>query len=282
MAEDSKTGSLYSIVLPPQAAAWQAVRVKVVDRAARLDDAASLACSDPAIALQFLKLANSMQYSAGRPPATTMKMAIERLGHDVAAKSLDELKLAPAPDPVSPLAHCLEDARRRCTRVGKVSRIFADHLAKTLNEDCELAGAFYHIGEMLAVVAFGEQYLKIWNEQKVRAKILYRLDRDHQFNASRSGMLYLKRTGVPDLILFVYDHSIVNRNPSRGPMRMICAAASELVLAFETDKFEKYAPPGDSIPSTSAVRILKMTPAQYEAIYRASGEVLNPSAESSN
>jgi len=257
---------IYAALLPTRLEVWSVVRERVANSRVRMDELAGLACQDPVIVIELLKTANSMFFSSGRPPVSTLKGTIERLGVDAALDTLDKMKEIPQiTDPG--LSKWFEISRARCTRVGKVARIFSDVLIRTLSEDCEAAGALVHVGELLAVAHFKEQYVKIAEEQQQRAKILYRLEKDLKFEAEAMGVNYMRRIGIPELVLFAIDQKAQSKLPARAPMRPICTAGSELVLAFETGKLDKYAPGSTSIPPKSGIRLLKMTDNQYASIF---------------
>lgn len=262
---DSKTErGMLGVILPPDLLVWSEVRKMVADARIRMDDLASMACQDPAIAIELLKTANSMYFSEGRPPVSTVKACIERLGAGAAIETLDKMRdYEEIEDPG--ISKWFEVNRARCRRTARCARFISEMIAKPLSEDCEIAGGLVFVGELIAVLHFGQTFVEI-AEANSRPKVLYRLEKDHKFDAVRSGVLYLRRAGLPETVLFAIDEEAQSKSPSRAVMKPICAAAGELVNAYDQDRWEKYAPSQQLSPK-SAVRMLRLKEQQYETLY---------------
>ena len=257
---------IYAIVFPPDENVWRQVRQIISDAKIRMNELSTLVCQDPALAIDLLKTANSMFFSAGRPPVTTVKGIIERLGVDAAIQTLEKLK--ETPQLADPRAnHWYGIARQRCRYAGRIARLTAEVLAPNLAEDCELAGVLTHVGELLPPFHLGEQFTKMADEQQSRSKILYRLEKDMKFDVFTLGVQYLRRIGIPEAVLFAVDPQAQSKVPARALMRPICSAASELAVVGESGKLDRYAPEGGTIPPKSAVRMLKMTDQQYATLF---------------
>lgn len=262
----STTGkrSLSMLTVPPSAQSLAEIRALAAQPSARVDELAALVCQDPVIVIELLKTSNSVEISAGRPPATTVKQAIDRLGAQSLVQVLD--RIASTPSIAAPGAEkWLELGRRRCRIAGRAARYLAEVAAKTLVDDCEVAGLLVHYGELLALVSLGEQFVKLANENP-RVKLLYRLEKDHRFDTMKNGITYLRRFGVPEAVMFGIDPEAQSKAPGKGAMKMICQAASEIAIAFETEKWEKYAP-GQVLPPKSPIRMLALSDPQYAGVY---------------
>lgn len=265
------SGRPFSILLPPDMTIWQEARRLVTDKNIRVEDLAICASQDPVIVIELLRISNAMFFSGGRSPITTAKTAIVRLGSDVVLESLEKMKdRTPLED--EDVGHWFEVHRNRCKRVSIVATILAEALARTLTDDCQAAGLLLYIGEMLAVAHLGETYVKL-AEELSRSGIIYRLAQDHKFDVEKMGVTYLRRQGIPEALLFVLDRDARSRTPDRAIMKPICMCASEMVEAFDSNRWEKLAP-GKTLPPKSAIRMLQMSDQQYLKVYERVSEFL--------
>lgn len=271
-AEGGKTaGRPFSLLFPPDMTIWQEARRLVTDKNIRVEDLAICASQDPVIVIELLRISNAMFFSGGRSPITTAKTAIVRLGSDVVLDALEKMKERPRIENED-AAHWFEVHRNRCKRVSIVATILAEALARNLSDDCQAAGLLLYIGEMLAVAHLSETYVSL-AEELSRSGIIYRLAQDHKFDVEKMGVTYLRRQGIPEAILFVLDRDARTRQADRAIMKPICMAASEMVEAFDANRWEKLAP-GKSLPPKSAVRMLQMADSQYLKIYERVSEYL--------
>lgn len=262
---------VYALSIPPDMRAWGAVRQMVADPGVRMDEVSREICSDPALVIHVLKASSSMHYSAGKPPVTTIKSAMERLGGNGAVETLESLKdIPPIENP--DVVRWIEVGRRRGRHCGRISRIWAEVLAQSLAEDAHVTGALGFTGDILAPMHFGEVFTRIAAENP-RVKVLYKLEKDHNFDLEKVGVSYLTRIGIPDSITFALDPAGQTKTPSRAVLKPICAAAIEMTMAFELDKWDKFAP-GGAINPKSAIKLIKMTEAQYTTVYERAGQYL--------
>ena len=267
------TKSMVDVIIPPQEEHLHQARVLIGEANVRINDLTTALSRDPSIVLELLKLANSMQYSGGRPPALTLKAVIERLGASVIIGTLDSLKTVEQLDQARG-AKYLDAAKERCFLCSQVAKVLSEACAKNLVEECEVAALFLHIGEILAVVNFQAHYVKLAQEMP-RVKLLYRLEKDFKFEPQKMGLLYLRKAGVPEALLFGIDPEAQSKTPGRTVMKPICAAASEMVLQFQADKWDKLAP-GSQIPPKSPLRLLGLSDAQYAGVFEKATAVLVP------
>ena len=260
-----------SVTIPCDMYVWNEARRLVGDKRVRVEDLSLCIAQDPAIVLELLRVANAMYFSSGRPPITSIKTAIVRLGSDVVIETLEKIKerTRTSDEDVSAL---LESNRNRCKRTAIVARMFAESLAKQLADDCQTAGGLAPVGDLVAVIFFGRQYVEL-AEQHSRAGISFRLLQDHKFDVESVGVNYLKRAGIPDSITFALERDARPRSPERAILKPICNAALEMVDAFDLNKWEKLAP-GKKLAPKSAIRLLQMTDSQYLKLYEKVSEFL--------
>ena len=266
-----RVGGPLSIVLPPDAAVIAEASRLINDANLRVEDLSSCISQDPVIVLELLKTANAMFFSGGRPPITSPKTAIVRLGQQTTKELIDNILKRPQL-PSSVVARWVEVHRSRCKRASIIARMFAEVVIKNFSDECQVAGLLYYVGEMLAAAHFKEEYAKLAEEQ-ARASVNYRLAQDHKFDVEKITLSYLRRLGMPEIILFAIDREVLTRQPERAAMKPVIMAADELVEAFDANKWEKFAP-GRQLPSKSAIRLLQISDSQYAKLYERASEYL--------
>ncbi len=265
------TGGPLGLLMPADRDVWNEARRLVTDKNLRVEDLASCASQDPVIVMELLRVANALYFSAGRPPITTARTAVVRLGSDVILETLDRLaERTPIED--DDISHWFEVHRSRCKRTALVARILSETAAKTLADDCQAAGLLMHVGEMIAVIHFGLDYVKLAEEHS-RSGIIYRLAQDHKFDVERVCINYLRRQGIPESLLFAIERDGRSRTPDRAVMKPVCLASMEMVEAFDSNRWDKLAP-GKKMPPKSAIRMIQITDPQYLKIYERVSEYL--------
>lgn len=270
---DSPKGSsgALGLQLPVDRLIWEEARRLIADKKVRVEDLATCCLQDPVIVIELLKKANAMFFSGGRPPITSTTTAIVRLGSEVVHELLEDLKERKqyAGEDVN---HWIMIHRSRGKRTSIVARILAEALVKPLSDDCQAAGLLSTIGEMLAVGFFQEKYVALADELS-RSGIIYRLSQDHKFDVERMGLLYLRRNGIPEALLFALDRDAMLRSQERAIMKPLVMSAAELVDAFDSNKWERFAP-GKTLPAKSNIRLLQMNDSQFLKVYERAGEYL--------
>jgi len=259
------------ILFPPDLLVWSEARRMIADKNVRVDDLATCASQDPSIVIEMLKTSNAMYFSAGRQPITSTRTAIVRLGSDVALDLLEKMKERPQIQDKE-ISHWFEIHRSRCKRTSLVSRILAESIAKTLSDECQSVGLMQYVGEMLAAVHLGSRYVELANEMS-RSAINYRLAHDLRFDVEKMGLTYLRRNGIPEALLFAIDREGRSKSAEKAIMKPVCLAAGELVEAFDSNRWDKFAP-GKTIPPKSALRTLPITEGQYLKLYERISEYL--------
>lgn len=261
-----------SVQLPPNPFMLAEARKLAADKDARVEDLATTISQDPVLVLELIKISNAMYFSGGRPPICSSTTAIVRLGSEVVLETLDKMKERPNLDGEE-VNYWLELHRARCKRTAIVCRIVSEAVAKQLSDDCQTAGGLMGIGEILAVAHLNEKYVEL-AEGNSRSSVNYRLAQDYKFDVETAGVNYLRRNGVPDVLLSAIERDGRAKTADRMIMKPICMSAVEMVDAYENDRWEKLAP-GKKIPPRSAIRILQMSDSQYLKVYEKVTEYLN-------
>ncbi len=256
---------------PPDSLIWAEARKLVADTKVRVEDLATCCLQDPILVIELLKQANALYFSGGRPPITSTTTAIVRLGSQVVRELLESLLDRPQFDNEE-VQHWVNLHRSRMKRTAIVSRILSEALAKQLSDDCQAAGLLVGMGELLAVGFFQEKYVEL-AEELSRSGINYRLAQESKFDVERMGLLYLRRNGIPEALLFALDREAMNRAPERAIMKPLVNSAAEMVDAFDNNKWERLAP-GKTLSSKSHLRLLQMTDGQYLKVYERASEYL--------
>ena len=264
-------GSPLAVVFPPDPDVWIESRRLVGDKNLRVDDLATCSSQDPVVVMDLLRTANAMYFSSGKSAISTARTAIVRLGSDVIIDILEKMKTRPVFENED-VRHWFELHRSRCRRSAIVARILSEALARTLCDDCQTAALFLHVGEMLAVAYFREEYVKL-AEDLSRSGIVYRLAQEQKFNTEEMGLMYLRRQGIPEVIIAAIDREARVRTPERAIMKPLCLAAAEMVEAFDMNRWEKIAP-GKKLPPKSALRMLQFSENQYLKVYERCSEYL--------
>lgn len=265
------SGGPLGIVLPPEMDVWRESRRLASDRNVRVEDLAVCASQDPSIVLELLRVANAMYFSGGRPPITTTKAAIQRLGQDIVTETLEKMKERSKLEEED-VRHWFEVHRSRCKRTAIIARVISEVSAKNLSDDSQTAGLMMYVGDLVAVAYFRERYVNL-AEDMSRSAINYRLVQDFKFDPEQIGLAYLRRHGIPEAVIFALDRESRAKSPERAIMRPICSAAGEMVEAFDANRWEKLAP-GKKIPPMSAIRLLQLSDSQYLKLYERVSEFL--------
>jgi len=262
---DSKTGKwLVPKVLPADSEALSQALQLAKNGRQNTSTLAPVLLQDPVLVIEVFKEANNASFAGSATTLTTLRPAIVRLGAERVYELLTQIA---GRDAITEQASVLyfQRYRSRCKRIGGVARIIAGVLARHVQEECEVIGLLSAIGDMLAVFHFGQTYVEL-AEETPRATVNYRLVKHHQFDVQKRGIAYLRRSGVPEFITSIIDEEIPLPQPEQKTIRLIHRAAVEFVDAFDNDKWEKLAP-GQELPPSSILRLLKLTERQHIAIF---------------
>jgi len=268
---DSKPNDPLAVAFPPDPPVLAEARRLAGDKNVRVESLATACLQDPVIIIELLKASNALYFSGGRSAITSPKTAIVRLGSDIVVETLDSLFERPTITEEG-VREYFENFRSRSKRIGIVSRLLAEALSRTLSEDTQAAGCLFSVGDMLAVYHFSNTYVKLASQHQ-RSGVNYRLAQNHRFDVERMGAQYLRRNGIPEALVFALERDGRPKTPDRSIMKPICFAASELVDAFDANKWERFAP-GKTFSPKSAIRTLQMTDSQYLKVYERASEYL--------
>lgn len=264
-------GGPLNIILSPDISIINEARKLIGDKNIRVEDVATCASQDPVLILELLKSANAMFFSAGRPPITAPKTAIVRLGQQVVQDIIDAILKRPQPE-VESVANWINIHRSRCKRASIIARMLSEVVIKNFSDECQVAGLLMYMGELIAAAHLREDYVKLAEEQP-RSSVNYRLVQDFKFDVEKIGLSYLRRNGIPEIILFALDREALSRSPERAPMKPVIMAADEIIESFDSNRWDKLAP-GKQLPSKSAIRLLQISDSQYSRIYERASEYL--------
>lgn len=259
------------VVLPPDPTILAEARRLIADRNLRVEDLATCTGQDPVIVIELLKSSNAMFYSGGRPPITSPKTAIVRLGQQVTQELFDGLISRSHLDGAE-VNDWFEIHRSRCKRASIVARMLAEVVIKNFSDECQVAGLLAYVGDLLAVAYLKEDYVKLANDIP-RSAINYKLAQEHRFDTEKVGLNYLRKNGMPEIILFALDRDALSRMPERAAMKPVIMASDEMVDAFDANRWDKLAP-GKQLPSKSSLRLLQLSDAQYIKLYERASEYL--------
>lgn len=236
----------------------------------RVEDLVTCIAQDPVVVIEFLKAANAICLSEGKPVLSSLLRAIDRLGSQSILKLLEQLaeRSSFAYEEVN---YWFEIHRSRCKRTSIISRLWAETLIKHLSDDCQLSGLFSFFGDLLAVSHLQEQYVSI-TEENQKGVINYRIFHSFKFEPQQIGLTYLRKVGIPDSIIAVIDKASPVK-ADRAIMKTLIAVAGEMVAAFDSNKWEKLSP-GVQLPAKSSIRLLVINKSQYLKLYERATEYL--------
>ena len=237
----------------------------------RVEDLTTCVAQDPVLVIEFLKSANALCLSEGRPVLSSLPRAIDRLGSQAIIRLLTDLSKRPR-FPQEEINSWFEIHRSRCKRTSIVARMFGEVLIKHLADECQLSGLFLFFGDMVAVSRLGEDYVELAREYQ-RGALNYRIFQNFKIEPSEIGLQYLRKFGIPEVLLAPVDME-ASLKAERATTKTIIAAAGELIDAFDARKWERFSP-GSTFPSKSALRILVLSKTQYLKIYERATEYLN-------
>jgi HD-like signal output (HDOD) protein len=219
---------------------------------------------DPAIVLDLFHQANSVDLGAGRQPLFSIDAAITRLGDELMYKLLKNLKTTEDSTPPE-LIPWIEINRERGRKIAHVSAILADICNRTATNEAYLAGLFCCVGEILAVLHLGAEYVQVASGIS-NAALQYKLVQDFKFDTHAIGVQYLHRRGIPASLIIRDESETASRDRRRSTIKVLIHAAEEFVEAAERGRLGSYAP-GKNLPSQSKLRVLQLQGNQYENIF---------------
>ena len=267
----SSGGSPLSLLMPAQVSVLNKARVLVSDTNLRIDELVTCISKDPVILLEVLRVANAMFSAGDRPPITTPRTAVVRLG---SANVEDIIEHLVQRNPITEISvsQSFETLRTLGRRISGIARIISENSYKEFADDAAVVGSMSVMGQLIACLHFRQKYVEL-SSRLSRASFHYKLATEHHFDVRAMRIRYLKKQGFPANLLFALDREQAPKSVDRIAIRFIVESAEELVDAFDHGKWEKYAP-GTKLPSQSSIRLLQLSDSRYENIYQLCTEYL--------
>lgn len=258
--------------MPVEPAVLRRARKLVGDSNLKLDELSTCVSQDPVLTMELLRISNAMFFVKDRPAITGVRTACVRLGSEQVTQIIESVMLRREIDN-KPVAEEFEKLRALGRRISIVARIISTSVRKELAIEAQTIGLLTSIGYMLACQYLGKKYLDL-NKQGNRAKLVYRLAQDHNFDIRARQLAYLRRQGIPEVLLCALDREAQVKSQDRTVLRFVVESAVELVEAWDTGKWDRY-DPNRQLPNQSSIRLLQMTPSQYEILYETCAEYLH-------
>ncbi len=230
----------------------------------RVNKLAETAALDPVVALELLRVANATFFAADKPSISSLHAAVVRLGSDSILGILDRLQQRPQFSD-SEVVLEFETLRALSQRTSEVAKLIGSIVHPDLTEVAHLAALMANFGHLLACALLGQNYLAI-SRTKKRNAVPYRLAHDFGLDIHKIQIDYLRKQGLPQEVFFGIDRNLTCKNHGQAGLRFITEAAVEIVDAFESQRWQKYAP-GKPLPPQSALRMLKVNNGVYSQLY---------------
>ncbi|MCB0324513.1 MAG: HDOD domain-containing protein [Bdellovibrionales bacterium] len=253
-----------SILLPPEPSVLKEARLLAGDRNVRISRLASTIAQDPIITLELLRVANATFFAGDRPSITTAQTAVIRLGSQTIVEMLDSLRTRPQIQQPE-VSREFETLRVLSRRVSVTAQIIANEVQRDISEIAQTAGLMSYIGYMIACAYLAEDYIDILRGRK-RSTAAYRIQQEHGLDVNVVLLEYLRSHGVPNELFYGLDRELKCKTPGQAALRFISESAVELVEAFEGGRWDRYAP-NQTLPSKSALRLLKISDDKYRTLY---------------
>ncbi|MCB0336402.1 MAG: HDOD domain-containing protein [Bdellovibrionales bacterium] len=269
--DDNGTGrrSAMTTLFPVDQMVWREAFRMANNANSPVKELATTISQDPVLVLELLRISNAV-FFASTTPVVNAQAAIVRLGSDMSKKTLE--KVNERVEYTGEIRYWFEHFRNLCKKTSIVARIVAEAVQRPLADDCQTAGLFMNVGDMLAVASLKETYTELAKDNSI-ARVRYLLANNHRFDTEHMGVQYLRALGIPEDLVAAVDRKAQVRSQERAMMRPIVFAAAELVTAFESEKWDRVAP-GKNLPPKSNLRLLQLPDAQYARVYERVGEFL--------
>ncbi len=259
--------------IPPNTALLRAAHATLLRTSLKSDALGRLVSRDPVLMLELCKTISSTAYARGdtlniMPPGQMITIlgvaAINEL-----LQSLDKRRFPESPEVVE----CVEEARAKCLKVSGLARLIGNAADPLLAEQCEVLGLFARFGDMIAAIYLGETFVAAKQEESGRAKLAYRLAREHAFDLEKAGIRYLSTRGLPEKVVACIDRDSQISSAELINRKLVVMSALEVLNAFEESKWDRYEP-DKSLPVRSYLRPLKFLGMGYERLFEDLSEYL--------
>lgn len=259
--------------VPPNVALLRAAQSTLLRTSLKSDMLGRLVARDPVLMLELCKTVSSTAYARGdtiniMPPSQMITM----LGVAAINELLQSLAQRPFPEPPE-VVECLEEARAKCLRVSGLARMIGSAADPLLAEQCEVLGLFGRFGDMIAAVYLGATFVTARHEEPNRAKLAYRLAREHAFDLEKAGIRYLSTHGLPEKVVACIDRDSQISSAELINRKLVVMSALEVLNAYEESKWDRYVP-DKPLPVRSYLRPLKFLGMGYERLFEDLSEYL--------
>jgi HD-like signal output (HDOD) protein len=268
-----RMSEILNFPFPPDMVVWHAARKLIRDEdKVVMRNFGTCASQDPAIVIEFLRAANSLDLAPKEGQfTTTVHEAALRLGTELSIDALSRVSCRREfknPE----VAEFFEKHRCRGKRASIVARCLSEVALPQLCDDCRTAASLISIGDMLAVAVFQEDYVELARTAG-RAAVNYRLAQNHRFDPDSMGLRYLENAGIPKVLIMTLDRDAEIEAPARAVSRTVCFAAAEMIDAFDAERWDRVQP-GRVLPPKSALRTLCISEKSYRTVYERVSEYL--------
>lgn len=270
--DSAETGhNAAAIDLPADRDILREVRECLSGRNVGISRIADLISQDVVVTLELIGTANNRRQSEAVSAIESIRTGIFRLGSETLIALLDSI--AARPDYTDPEVHSeFNKLRLLAWRMSVVGKLLANNVNRGLAEDAQLTGLFTPVGLMIACAKFQERYVALARKLN-KASVIYRLSQDLKFDVYGVQLHYLETRGIPTSLTYVFDREFQCKTPIEAALRFLTNAAAELVDAYDSGKWDKYAPNLD-LPGKSALRFLRLSENQHTNVFEECSEFL--------
>ncbi len=267
-----EAGNPRFVCLPPSESVVAKATPLLRSRSSRIPEAVATLLEDPVTTLEIFRRATDPSLGQSRSYLATIQGAVVRLGSARVVQALDELKARPLPEDQN-VRKKLELLRDFSTRTSIIARLLAFHANAGSPDEAQAGGLMTQIGLMVACYHFGTRYLEL-AESPSRASLIYHLEKRYGFHVDQFLALYLASYGLPSGLLIALDPTEPCKTSRQAALRFVVQASVELVDAYDTDKWKKYAFLGN-VPSRSTYRLLQIPEKHHEIFYEEATDYLS-------
>jgi len=241
------------------------VKQLLADQSVRVNDIAECIGCDPILAIELLRQSNSIDNSTAQA-VSSLKQGVTALGVEAIGEMVERVKGRPR-IPHPEVAEQIEICRERALNVSALATLIAHQVAREKVQTCSTAALLSVVGEMVVIAYLKDRYLPLARQYKRRSQIMYRLGKDFQIDPDVVRFEYLRHRGIPQEVYSAFLEEADAGAAGAGIVRMIVIAAMELVEAHESEKLSNYEP-GRKLPPKSPLRMMQLSDAQYEKLFK--------------
>jgi HD-like signal output (HDOD) protein len=236
-----------------------AIRVRMVlaDENSTIDQVVRVTSSEPVLAANLLRMANSVAFNPGGRAVSDLRTAINRMGYDIVRSAtisfaLEQIRRSEALKSIRPK---LDELWEQSTHVAAISCVLARRLTTRNPDEALLTGLLHNIGKLYILTRI-VHYPPLFRD----AESLAAINRNWHANV---GTAILENWGLPEEVCqAVHDHEDTTRI-HRGAADLTDLVTGAVAIA-ELSK----APDGLSLvlPNVGAIITLGLTPESCESV----------------